>query len=82
MVESFFNAIPIVGHVKGTVQLIAGDEKGAKEAYRSATNSTAVATGAMLTAGGAVCGGPGGAIAGASIGSAYVASVKETTDKF
>jgi hypothetical protein len=59
------NSVPIVGHVKAGIHKVCGDDKGASEAFKASTRTTAVIAGA---AGGFCLGGPPGAIAGGMAG--------------
>jgi hypothetical protein len=61
---SFWNNIPIIGHAKGIVHYVCGDEEGGDKAMKAATRTTVVmgaGAGGFLVAGpvGAVVGGAG-----------------------
>ena len=68
-VSKVVDAIPVVGHVKGGIHHLAGDEAGALRAYKSSSRSTGATGGALV---GLVTAGPVGAYAGALAGGACV----------
>ena len=59
--SSFFNSVPIVGHIKGIVHYARGDKEGGNKAMKSATRTTAVIAAGVT---GEVVAGPMGAFAG------------------
>lgn len=61
------DGIPVVGHAKGTIHYLVGDESGGEKAIKSASRTVGVIAGG---AGGFVVGGPVGAVAGGIAGGA------------
>jgi len=64
--NGMLNSVPVVGHVKGAIHDLCGDEEGARQAYFSANRAAGVAGGAIV---GSVAG-PVGTISGAIAGGA------------
>ena len=58
-VNGVLDGTPVVGHVKGAIHDVCGDDEGARKAYFSANRSTGVLAGGV---GGALLGGPVGAV--------------------
>ncbi len=69
--NGILNGVPGVGHVKGVVHDILGDEEGARQAYFSANRTSGVVGGALVGS----LGGPVGAISGAIAGGAAMDGV-------
>ena len=69
--NGILNGVPGVGHIKGVIHDICGDEAGARQAYFSANRTTGVVGGAL--AGSLV--GPAGAVSGAIAGAAAMDGV-------
>ena len=65
--DGVISGVPVIGHIKGGIHYACGDKEGGDDCMKSASRTTIVAASA---AGGFVCAGPPGAIAGAIAGGA------------
>ena len=72
LLSNVTNAVPVVGHIKGSIHYAVGDKEGGHQAMKASSRSVGVVSGGV---GGFFLGGPVGAVVGGIAGGATMDSI-------